>query len=227
MRVAGVKYSKEKVEPPAEFIAFPTAIGDRTYLNVVPDQNQIKHLDENGWKAKVVDSYTFLRYEVAGNKLVIWTIDDDAKKRAIQEGKVKGVVEPNKPDKFADTPGSPTLPRTSPVSLPGRVIVCGDTKTPKRFEKIEMPPPIVADEKNEQAVKKAVEAANVWLALVDQGSMQEWDTAAEYLRNAVGKEQFVSRLRPPGSLWERSSRERSSAPSIAPRCRASPMASTW
>ena len=60
-------------------------------------------MGETGWKPDVVDRYAFFKYQVDGDKLVVWLIDEDAKERAIKGGKIKGVVEPNKPPKFTDT----------------------------------------------------------------------------------------------------------------------------
>ena len=55
---------------------------------------------------------------------------------------------------------------------------------------------LVADEKNDQAVKKAVEAANAWLAIVDQGKYAEsWEAAAKYLQDAVTRDQFEKSLK--------------------------------
>ena len=49
-----------------------------------------------------------------------------------------------------------------------------------------------ADDKKDEAEKQAVGAAEAWLALVDQGKYGEsWETAAEYLKNAVSKEDFI------------------------------------
>ena len=54
-----------------------------------------------------------------------------------------------------------------------------------------------AAEKHDDAEKKAVESAEAWLALVDQGKYGDaWDSAAEYLKNAVSKEDFAKSLAP-------------------------------
>jgi len=183
MRVLEVTHSKGKLDLPLEYLAFPTVLGDKTYLNIVSDVEQVNHLDESGWKAVEVESYTFLKYQFDGDKLVMWPINEDAKKRAIKEGKVKGAVR-KQTSKFTDT--------TENVArfVAGAGDSLWNTKVPVRFERIEAGPPIAA-ERNEQAVKKAVEAADAWLAVVDQGNYDEgWETAAEYLRNAVGKQQW-------------------------------------
>lgn len=51
------------------------------------------------------------------------------------------------------------------------------------------------DQKNEIAEKKAVDAANAWLALIDQDKYGDgWESAAAYLKNAVKKEDFTRAL---------------------------------
>jgi hypothetical protein len=61
---------------------------------------------------------------------------------------------------------------------------------------------------NEDAQKLAIAAAEAWLKLVDEGKYADsWDAAAEYLKNAVGKESFVKALdgarKPLGAVTER------------------------
>jgi hypothetical protein len=67
---------------------------------------------------------------------------------------------------------------------------------------------VLAAEKNGEAEKQALAAAESWLALVDNGKYAEgWDTAAEYLKNAVGRDDFVKSLnaarKPLGKLKSR------------------------
>jgi len=48
---------------------------------------------------------------------------------------------------------------------------------------------------NEEAERKAVEAATAWLALVDAGrNIESWATAAAYFRSGVTKEKWDQRL---------------------------------
>ena len=52
--------------------------------------------------------------------------------------------------------------------------------------------PALADE---MAEKKAVQASNAWLKLVDSAQYaKSWDTAAAFFRNAVSKDQWVQSL---------------------------------
>jgi hypothetical protein len=102
MRVAHVQHEKGRIESPGEFLMFPTILGEKTYLNVAAVKGQqVKLVEEKGWKA--VDSYMILKYQVDGDQLSVWAMDADAKKRAIDGGKVEGVIEKNKPIKFTDT----------------------------------------------------------------------------------------------------------------------------
>jgi hypothetical protein len=102
MRAVGVTHRERRVEPPAEFLMFPTVLGNKTYLNMTEGkEQQTKLIEEKGWKA--VDSYLIFKYQVDGDKLLVWVMDGDAKKRAIEGGKIKGVIEQNKPAKFTDT----------------------------------------------------------------------------------------------------------------------------
>lgn len=50
MRIVEVRHGNGTVEPPQEYLAFPTVLADKTYLNVVldGDHKQVKRLDEKG-----------------------------------------------------------------------------------------------------------------------------------------------------------------------------------
>jgi len=53
----------------------------------------------------------------------------------------------------------------------------------------------LAAEKHDEAEQQAPVAADSWLALVDDGKYAEsWDAAAEYLKNAVAKDDFAKSL---------------------------------
>ena len=54
---------------------------------MVLDQKQVKRLDEKGWKPNAVECYTFIKYRLDGDKLVAWTVDEEAKERAINNGR--------------------------------------------------------------------------------------------------------------------------------------------
>ena len=133
LRIVWIKHDQGKIELPQECLAFTTVLGGKTYLNVVWEggKKQVKLLEEGGWKADAVDYYTFVKYQVDGDKAVVWLIDEDAKERAIKSGKVKGVIEPNKPPKFTDTA----------ENVARFVAEAGDslfkTKEPFRFERVD------------------------------------------------------------------------------------------
>lgn len=104
MRVVSIKHNKGEVEPPGEFLIFPTVLGNKTYLNVVvgKDDKLVKSLDEKGWKAVEVESYTLYQYKFDGEKVLVYRIDGEAKEKAIKDGKVKGTAE-NNSYRFTDT----------------------------------------------------------------------------------------------------------------------------
>jgi hypothetical protein len=104
MRIVAIRHSRGQMEPPEEYLVFPTIIGDKTCLNLVwdGDKGQVKRLNEKGWKADVVDNYTFLRYQIDGDKLIVYLIDEEAKQKAVQGGKIKGVIGKNLAQ-FTDT----------------------------------------------------------------------------------------------------------------------------
>ena len=66
------------------------------------DDKLIKSLDDKGWKAAEVENYGIFKYKFDGDKLLVYGIDGDAKKKAIKDGKVKGTVDDNSA-KFTDT----------------------------------------------------------------------------------------------------------------------------
>ncbi len=104
MRAVMIKHTKGNVEPPNEFLLFPTVLGDKSYLNVVVGTNEkpIKNFDDNGWKAADVQSYMLYKYKFDGDKLLVYGIDKEAKQKAINSGKVKGGTEPNGLVMFTD-----------------------------------------------------------------------------------------------------------------------------
>ena len=53
-----------------------------------------------------------------------------------------------------------------------------------------------AEQKHDEAEKKAVASAEAWLSLVDQEKYGEaWESASAYLKNAIAKEDFIKALR--------------------------------
>ena len=76
-----------------------------------------------------------------------------------------------------------------------------------------LPLAVPAAEKHDEAEKQSVAAAESWLAQVDDGKYGEsWDAAADYLKNAVTKDDFVKSLnaarKPLGKLKSREVKSR-------------------
>ena len=77
----------------------------------------------------------------------------------------------------------------------------------------------IAAEKHDDAEKKAVESVEAWLKLVDQAKYGDaWGSAAEYLKNAVSKEDFGKSLtaarKPLGSVKSRELKSKQYATSL-------------
>ncbi len=100
LRVVAAKHESGKVEPPEEYLMFPTLLEEKSYMNVVVDPKQVKALNEKGWDPALVETYIFLKYKVDGDKAAIWLTDSQVKERAIKAGEMKGVVEPRKSPLF-------------------------------------------------------------------------------------------------------------------------------
>lgn len=104
LRVAFVRHVEGKVESPGESWMFPTVLGEKNYLNGIDKKGQRdKPPEERGWRTETVDSYYILKYQLDGDGLLVWEMNADAKKQAIKDGQIKGVIEPNKPAMFTDT----------------------------------------------------------------------------------------------------------------------------
>ena len=72
---------------------------------------------------------------------------------------------------------------------------------------------------NEAAEKRALEASDMWLKLSDSGRYSEsWETAAEFFRNAISKEQWNQSLnaarKPLGKVIKRSMKSKQYATSL-------------
>jgi len=97
MRVTGIRHNPDrKMEQFDELLIFPTTIGDASYLNVCGGTDaQIKLLQEKGWTKETVNEYLIFRYQAAENELTVRALDGEAKKRAIEAGKIGGTMERN------------------------------------------------------------------------------------------------------------------------------------
>jgi hypothetical protein len=95
MRVTGSSRKPDgTTEQSDPLLLFPTTIGDKTYLNVTDGKEpKVKLVEEKGWTAETVNSYLIYRYQVTADTLTVQGIDGDAKKRSIEAGTIKGVVE--------------------------------------------------------------------------------------------------------------------------------------
>ena len=80
---------------PDVMVGFPTVLGKTTYLNLGGSTapNAMDKLEQSGWKAGAMESYSIFKYRVEGDTGLLWEMAEGAKKQAIQSGKIKGVIE--------------------------------------------------------------------------------------------------------------------------------------
>jgi hypothetical protein len=82
-----------ELQQPSQLVAFPSDIDGKSYLNVAgATQEQLTSIQENGWQADMLDSYILVKYRVEDDALLLWATNKDAKKKAIQGGKIKGEI---------------------------------------------------------------------------------------------------------------------------------------
>jgi hypothetical protein len=95
MRVVTATHSPDgKLNPPGEFLLFRTTLGQADYLNLTAaKEEQVKRIQASGWDPAIVGDYLLFKYRVEGDKLLVWPVDGDAKRRAIESGKLKGTIE--------------------------------------------------------------------------------------------------------------------------------------
>jgi hypothetical protein len=94
IRVISVQHMPDGRMQQGELLVFPTTLGGKTYLNVAEIKpSQLKLLEEKGWTADAVNAYLILRYQVTGDVLTFHLMDGETKRKAIEAGKIKGVIE--------------------------------------------------------------------------------------------------------------------------------------
>jgi hypothetical protein len=99
LRTIGVNHRKDRsLSDPEDFLFFCSEVGKSRFLNVIMtnQEKDIDKLQESGWNAKFVGGYWFAKYEVQGDTLTVWGVDDNAKRRAIEKGTIKGKIEKDK-----------------------------------------------------------------------------------------------------------------------------------
>lgn len=109
MRVVGLTQTTGgELYAPSQMLLFPTEIAGNRYLNLTDaTQEQLASLQKTGWKADLFDSYFLLKYRVEGDTVLVWPMNPDAKKKAIEAGKIKGEITKGKDGtriRFTDTP---------------------------------------------------------------------------------------------------------------------------
>lgn len=94
MRAFFVQHRTDGTMQSGELLVFPTSIGDHTYLNAAEAKpSEFAQLEEKGWTDETINKYLILRYQITGDVLTLQLTDQEAKKRAVEAGTIKGVTE--------------------------------------------------------------------------------------------------------------------------------------
>jgi hypothetical protein len=98
LRAIAVTHAKSGfLSGPGEFIFFSSKVGNNRFFNVTTASQQYLHkLTQKGWDASLIQGYFLFKYELQDDTLTVWGFDKDAKRRAIQAGKIKGMIEKDK-----------------------------------------------------------------------------------------------------------------------------------
>lgn len=94
MRVVVVSHQNGgELQQPSQLLAFRSDIDGKSYLNLAGGtQEQVKSIQESGWQADMLNSFILVKYRVEDDGLLLWATNKDAKKTAIQDGKIKGEI---------------------------------------------------------------------------------------------------------------------------------------
>lgn len=94
MRVVIVTHEKSgRLQEPQQAVLFPTVIDGDNYLNLAPaKQEQLAKIQERGWQPDLLDAYFILKYRFEDGVLLVWPMDNEAKKKAVEGGEIKGGV---------------------------------------------------------------------------------------------------------------------------------------
>lgn len=97
LRIVLVSYNKNgSVSRPGEMLGFCTTIRENHYLNVaLIDDKDVDQFDKPGWKPSLVKGYILVKYKIENDSLTLWNMDQEAKRRAIDDGKIKGTITKN------------------------------------------------------------------------------------------------------------------------------------
>lgn len=81
---------------PSELLALPATIDNKTIMSIAEcEPSQMKLLVENGWTDDSLSVYRILQYEIAGDVLTLKFTKNETWKRAVESGKIKGLIEPD------------------------------------------------------------------------------------------------------------------------------------
>jgi hypothetical protein len=92
MAVQPVVHKKDgELEVADPMLCFAARLGEKRYLSVAPTSHaDLKTLREKGWKPGAAAGYFLVAYSIDDGKLVLRTVDADAKRKMIESGKIEG-----------------------------------------------------------------------------------------------------------------------------------------
>lgn len=104
MRVVAVFHGNQgELSRPVELLAFSTSIGGSQYLNVAYiDGKDYDRVIKEGLKPELILGYFIAKYEIQDDTLTLWAMNPEAKRQAIEAGKIKGTID-RKSVFFTDT----------------------------------------------------------------------------------------------------------------------------
>jgi hypothetical protein len=89
MKVVAIGLDSENGIDETPFYFFTTFSGDNNYANYF-EEDEFKRAKSPAWDKRRLRSFGLLKYEVKGDKLVVWLyVNDDAVEAAVRKGQVK------------------------------------------------------------------------------------------------------------------------------------------
>jgi hypothetical protein len=89
------------LKKPEEFYQFTSEIGENKYLNIpFITKEGLEQIEQTGLNPH---TYILAKYQIKGDKLTLWPLDPEAKRRAVQSGKIKGDLIDKSNAHFTDT----------------------------------------------------------------------------------------------------------------------------
>jgi hypothetical protein len=77
-------------------LVVPTKLGDNRYLSIgLVGKDKYQAVDTHGLAGAEIDNYMLMKYKIENDKITLWMTNSKAKIKAVESGKVAGVVKGN------------------------------------------------------------------------------------------------------------------------------------